>query len=309
MDALEVDIRAKTTFGDEFGGRSTQPGRAEIAGRFDQGLLDQGLAGLDKQLFAVGVTDLHGGAILGFGVLVEILAGEGGPAKPVTAGRVPEEHKLVARLLGLGGDDPLIVGEADASDVDKWVSFVIGVKVDAPGDCRHADRVAVVADPLNNTLEEILSVFAVKITKIEAVGQGDRIGTHRERISDDTADAGRRAVVGIDVARVIVALDAERDVCLAVVVWIAFGGRRVGRVGVGDGDNGGVVAGADNNLIAFAVERVEQRPRGAVGAVLAPEILEKGRLGGRWLATEFSGDKFVVGIREAHLALPFEPPA
>jgi hypothetical protein len=91
------------------------------------------------------------------------------------------------------------------------------VESDAASHCRHADTVAVVADSFDNPLKEVLRVFAVEITEIQRVSECDWVGTHRECIPNDTADAGRRPVERVDVRRVIVALDTHRDVGLRTV--------------------------------------------------------------------------------------------
>ena len=45
----------------------------------------------------------------------------------------------------------------------------------------------------------------------QRVHHRDRAGAHGEDVADDAADAGRRALVGLDEARVVVRLDLERD--------------------------------------------------------------------------------------------------
>ena len=51
----------------------------------------------------------------------------------------------------------------------------------------------------------------VERAEAQRVHQRDRARAHREDVADDAADAGRRALVGLDRGRVVVALDADRD--------------------------------------------------------------------------------------------------
>jgi hypothetical protein len=52
------------------------------------------------------------------------------------------------------------------------------------------------------------------IGEAKTVEDRDRPGTHRDDVAEDPADAGRRALEGLDRRRVVVRLDLERD-CIA----------------------------------------------------------------------------------------------
>ena len=51
----------------------------------------------------------------------------------------------------------------------------------------------------------------VGIAEAQGVEVGDRPRAHGEDVAHDAADAGRRALVGLDVGRVVVALHLEDD--------------------------------------------------------------------------------------------------
>ncbi len=122
MDALEFDVCAEATFGDEFARGTAQPGRAEVAGGFDELFLDELLVGFDEQFLGVGVADLDRGAVFSFGVLCEVLARETRAAEAVAARRVTDENEFVPRFLCDRGDESLFVGQADAGDVDERIA-------------------------------------------------------------------------------------------------------------------------------------------------------------------------------------------
>ena len=86
--------------------------------------------------------------------------------------------------------------------------------------------------------------------RIEA---GDRARAHGEDVAQDAADAGRRALIGLDVGGVVVALDAERH-----------------RDSVAGIDHAGVLTGADQHRPALAGQAPQVQPAGLVGAVLGP---------------------------------------
>jgi len=92
--------------------------RAEVAGRQDQVLVDQRLVALDQPLFRRRGRPPAPRAVLGLGVLGEVLRGEGGAAEPVATGAVADEHQGVAGLLCGRGHEPVFVRETDAGDVD-----------------------------------------------------------------------------------------------------------------------------------------------------------------------------------------------
>jgi len=97
-----------------------------------------------------------------------------------------------------------------------------------------------------------------------------------------------------------VALDAEGDVLIAVIVGVALRRGRVRGVRLGQREDRRVVAGADDDLVALALERRQQRPRGAVRAVLAPEVLEQRDLGRRRFPAELRDDELVVRLGQTH---------
>ena len=106
------------------------------------------------------------------------------------------------------------------------------------------------------------------------------------------------------------ALDAEGDVLVPVVVGVALRRGDIGGVRLGQREDRRVVARPDDDLIALALEGRQQGSRGAVRAVLAPEVLEQRGLGRRRLPTELGDHELAVRFGETHsltwLPSPFE---
>ena len=143
---------------------------------------------------------------------VEGLRGEHrDPADPVEARARPEEHDLVA---GAGGErqvQVLVAQHADAQRVDQRVARVARVEDDLATDVGQAQAVAVEADAGDDTGQHPGGVGGVERADAQPVHDGDRARAHGHDVAHDAADAGGRALVRLDVRRVVVRLDLEGD--------------------------------------------------------------------------------------------------
>ena len=110
------------------------------------------------------------------------------------------------------------VGDADGHRVDQDVAVIGRVEIDLAADRRHADAIAVAADAGDHAGDQVAHLGMVGPAEAQRVEVGDRPRAHREHVAQDAADPGRRALVGLDVARVVVALHLEdRRVAVADV--------------------------------------------------------------------------------------------
>src|SRR4029078_10520809 len=73
------------------------------------------------------------------------------------------------------------------------------------------DAVAVAPDAVDDAVDEVPRTNRGRIAEAQRVEDRDRAGAHREDVAEDATDTGRRALVGLDRARVVVGLDLERD--------------------------------------------------------------------------------------------------
>ena len=89
------------------------------------------------------------------------------------------------------------------------------MEVGLAADGRHADAVAVAADAGDHAGHQPPGLGVVGLAEAQRVQQRDRPRAHGEDVAHDAADAGRRALVGLDVGGVVVALHLE-DAGLAV---------------------------------------------------------------------------------------------
>ena len=232
-DGVEVDVHAAGAGAGELGRRAGEAGAAEVLDAGDQVGGEDLQARLDEQLLGERVADLDARA-LGRAVLVEGLAGQhADAADAVAAGAGAEQDDLVAEALGLGQPDVLVLHDADAQRVDQRVAGVAVVEEQLAADVGQAQAVAVAADAGDDAGQHAGGVGGVGAAEAQRVHDGDRAGAHGEDVADDAADPGGRALVRLDVARVVVRLDLEGD-----------------RVAVADVDDAGVLADADEQRLA-----------------------------------------------------------
>ena len=217
------------------GGR--EAGGAHVLDGDDDVLLHQLEAGLDEQLFGERVADLHGRALL-VGFVVELGRRHGGAVDAVAAGLGADVDDRQADALGGRVEDLVGAGEADAHGVDEDVVVVALVEVGLPADRRHADAIAVAADAGDDAVDEVARLGVVGRAEAQRVEVGDGARAHGEHVAHDAADAGGGALVGLDVARVVVALHLEDDA-----------------VAVAEVDDAGILAGALDHLLAGRRQR------------------------------------------------------
>ena len=119
------------------------------------------------------------------------------PSPPVL--RAVEDH-LVAGARRLGEVQLLVPHHADAERVDQRVAGVRRVEDHLAADVREAEAVAVAADARDDPGQHPVRVRRVERAEAQRVHHRDRPRAHREDVADDAADAGRRALVRLDVA-------------------------------------------------------------------------------------------------------------
>ena len=132
-------------------------------------------------------------------------------ADAVAAGAGAVQDDLVADAGRLGQVQVLVAEHADAERVDQRVADVGRVEDRLAADVGQAEAVAVATDAGHDPGQHPVGVVGVERAEAQRVHHRDRAGAHREDVADDAADAGRGALVGLDVRRVVVRLDLERD--------------------------------------------------------------------------------------------------
>src|SRR5690606_16599835 len=117
--------------------------------------------------------------------------------------------------------------------IDEAVAVIGGVKADLPPDIRHAEGIAIAADAGDGAGNQAAGSGMVRAAGAERVHRRDRPRAHGKDIAENPPDPGRRALIGLYVAGVIVALHLEDQ-----------------RLPIADIDNAGILAGAADDLLA-----------------------------------------------------------
>src|SRR6202008_3332765 len=114
----------------------------------------------------------------------------------------------------------------DRHGVDQTIAVIAPVEARFTADRRHAERIAVAADAGDYAGDQRPRLGMFGIAKRQRIEASNRPRAHREDVAQNAADAGRGALIRLDIARVIMALHLEHD-----------------REPIADSDDAGVFAG------------------------------------------------------------------
>src|SRR6185503_11059762 len=170
---------------------------------------------------------------------------------------------------------------ADAHRVNQRVAGVTRREVHLAAQRRDPDAVAVVADAVHHTAEQIAIAGLVERSESQAVEERHGPGAHREDVAQDAPGTRRRALVRLDRRGVVVRLDLEGD-----------------SPAVGESEHARVLARSLNHLGSRGWEGLQDRPGVLVRAVLAPQGGEDAQLGERGCSAEQRFDARVLFGRE-----------
>ena len=101
------------------------------------------------------------------------------------------------------------VCEPDAHRVDEDVAIKARVEIRLAANRRDADAVPVIADARDDACHEMTRFGVVRRSEPQRVQHRDGTRAHGEDVAHDAADAGRRALIGLDEGRVIVTFHLE----------------------------------------------------------------------------------------------------
>ena len=163
----------------------------------------------------------------------------------------------VADAMRLAEENLILLDHAQGENVDKRVAGIRFIKDAFAAHGGHAEAVAVMRNAADDAFDDAAVAGAVlgiiKGAEAQRIEDGDGPRPHRENVAQDAADAGGRALEGLDEARVIVAFDLKRDA-----------------QAVADVDNPGVFTRAEEHVFA-ACGKLSQVDAGTlVGAKFSP---------------------------------------
>ena len=258
---IEIEVDAEVALGAHLHRRTGQPRSAHVLDRDHAIRRHDFEAGFQQQFFRKGIADLHGRPLLGR-VVVEFGRRHRGAVDAVAAGlgaeiddrHVDARRRRVKNLVG--------IGKPDRHRVDQDVAVIAGVEAHLPADRRHAERIAVAADAGHHARHEMPRLRMLRRAEAQRIEAGDRPRAHRKHVAQDAADAGGRALIGLDVARMVVALHLEHH-----------------RLPVADIDHAGILARPLDHPRRLGRQPPQMDARGFVRAVLVPHRREDAELG------------------------------
>ena len=158
----------------------------------------------------------------------------------VASGLRADVEDRVTDARGAAVEDAVGASNAARERVDEDVAVVARIELNLAADSGNADRVAVSADAGDDAAEELRRARVIGASEAQRVQPGDGPCAHREDVAEDAAHARRRALVGLDEARVVVRLHLED-----------------GGEAVADVDDAGVLAGALDDSRALRRKALE----------------------------------------------------
>ena len=243
--------------------RAGQPRRAHVLDRDDRAGRHQLQARLHQPLLGEGVAHLHRRPLL-LDRGVELGRRHGRPADPVPPGLRPEIDHRHPHARGRRVEDGIGLREPRREGVDQAVAVVGRMEPELAADGRHPEGVPVAADPRDHPVHQAPRPRMRGLAEGERVHRRDRPRPHGEDVAQDAAHPGRRALIGLDVGGVVVALHLEDQ-----------------RLPVADVDDAGVLPRPADHLAPGGRQRPEPLLRRLVRAVLVPHRREDPELGQR----------------------------
>ena len=285
-DGVHVQPDSDPALARHFDARRGQAGRAHVLNGDDRVRLHQLEASLDQQFLGKRIADLNGRALV-LVALREVGRGHGRTVDAVAARLAADIDDRIADTRGGGVEDFVLIGDPDGHCVDQDVAVVSGVEIDLSADRGDADAIAVAADAGHHARDEVAHPGMIGTAEAQGVQIGDRARAHGKHVAQDAADPGRRALIGLDVGRVIVALHLED--------------RRLG-LAVGSGanvDHTGILARAANHPRGFGGELLQVEARAFVTAMFGPHDRKDAELDEVGLAAQCVEHALIFFRREA----------
>src|SRR5208283_4924850 len=165
-------------------------------------------AGFEQKFLGKRIADLHGGTLY-LRVGVESGRGHGRAMDTVAAGLRAEIDDLISDTARLGIENLICLGDANSHGIDQNISVVAFVEIRRSADGRHSETIAIGADPGNDACDKMARAGMLRRTETQQVQASDRPRAHGENIAQDSANACRGALKGLDEGGVVMALHFE----------------------------------------------------------------------------------------------------
>ena len=206
----------------------------------------------------------------------------------VTTGLGAEIDHRVADTGGGRIEDVVLVGQTHGHGVDQDVAVIRLVEIGLAAHGGDADAIAVAADAGHHARHQMAGLGVAGVTETQGVHVGDGTRAHGEDIAQNAADAGRRALIGFDERRVVVAFHLEDD-----------------GVVVADVDDAGVLARTADDPRRLGRQGLQPLLRRLIGTMFRPHDREDAQFGQIGLAAHDLQDQLVLVGLDAVLSDDF----
>ena len=180
-----------------------QLGRIQLEASFDEYLLRERVANLHRRKLLPASTGL---------VTVERLRSQHRhTADAVETGTRSEQDDLVSHARGERQVHVLDTHDPGTKGVEERVARVRGVEHRFAADVGEAQGVSVATDARDYAAQNSACIGCVRGAETQLVHDGNGACAHRHDVADDAADACGGTLIRLDIGRVVVALDLERD--------------------------------------------------------------------------------------------------
>ena len=245
--------------------RRGQASRPHVLDRDDRVRRHQLEARLDQQFLGERIADLDRRPLL-LRIFGEVRARHGRAMNPVAPGLRSDIDDRIADPRRRRVENLVLLGDPHGHRVDQDIAVVRRVEIDLAADRRHADAIAVSADPRDHPREQMPRLGMIGPPEPQRVQVRHRPRAHREHVAQNPAHPCRRSLIGLDVGRMVMALHLEDR-----RQFLAIGAKP-------DVDHPGILARPADHPWRGRRQLLQMHPRRFVTAMLGPHHREDAEL-------------------------------
>ena len=207
-DGVHVQPDSNLAIGRHFDAAAGQASRAHILNCYNRIGRHQLKARLDQQFFGERIADLHRRAFC-LGIFGKIRRCHGCAMDAVAARFATDIHDGVANARCSGIENLILIGDPHGHRVDQDIAVIGRMEIHFAAHCGNANAIAISADARNHTLHQMLHLGMVRTAKTQRIQVCHRARAHGEHIAQYTAHACCCALIGFNIAWVIVRFHLE----------------------------------------------------------------------------------------------------
>ncbi len=203
---LDTEIALRT----HFNGRTGETCSTHILNGDNRTRSHQLKAGFQKALLSEWIANLNGWALF-FNRFVKFSRCHRCTANAITARLGTEIDNREANALGFGQEDAVMLGKASRECIDEDIAVIALVEVHFAANGRNAESIAITANARHDARYEVAGLWMVRLTETQGIHGCNWTSTHCENVAQNATNACRRALIRLDIRRVVMAFHLEDD--------------------------------------------------------------------------------------------------